>query len=93
MRNCPYDRVAFIVAAALLLGVSSAALAQSPSTASGQNSSSSAPSRQAAEQKFASYGLTDLRLKQLKNGWGGTAMKDGQAVKIQLRRDGAVLIK
>jgi hypothetical protein len=93
MKNRRYDRLAFAVSAALLLGVSSAALAQSPSTASGQNSTSSEESKNLAKHKLASYGLTDLKLKELKHGWSGTAMKDGKAVKVELTESGEVRIK
>jgi hypothetical protein len=93
MKNRRYDRLAFTVAAALLLGVSSAALAQSPSTASGQNATSAAESKKLAEQKLGSYGLTNIQLKQLKHGWGGSAVKDGKAVKVELTESGEVRIK
>jgi hypothetical protein len=93
MKKRRYDRLAFAAAAALLLGVSSAALAQAPATASGQNTTSAAESKKMAEQKLAGYGLTNVQLKQLKNGWGGTATKDGKPVKVELTRSGEVRIK
>jgi hypothetical protein len=84
MKKRRYDRLAFAAAAALLLGVSSA---------SGQNTTSAAESKKMAEQKLAGYGLTNVQLKQLKNGWGGTATKDGKPVKVELTRSGEVRIK
>jgi ABC-type proline/glycine betaine transport system substrate-binding protein len=93
MKNRRYDSLAFAAAAMLLLGVSSAALAQSPSTSSGQNSTSSEESKNMAKHKLESYGLTDLKLKELKHGWSGTAMKDGKPVHVELRENGTVTIK
>jgi hypothetical protein len=93
MKNRRYDRLAFAAAAVLFVGVSSAALAQSPSTVSGQNSTSNEESKNLAKHKLASYGLTDPKLKQLKHGWKGTAMKDGKTVNVELREDGTVVIK
>jgi hypothetical protein len=93
MKNRRYDRLAFAAVAALLLGVPSAALAQSPSTAYGQNTTSFEESKNLAKHKLESFGLTDLKLNKLKHGWSGTAMKDGKAVKFEVRRDGSVLIK
>ncbi|MDB5405179.1 MAG: hypothetical protein JWL84_91 [Rhodospirillales bacterium] len=93
MKKRRNDRLAFAVAAALLLGASSAAFAQAPSTAAGQNSTSAEESKNLAKHKLESYGLTDPKLKQLKHGWKGTAMKDGKPVNVELREDGSVTIK
>jgi ABC-type proline/glycine betaine transport system substrate-binding protein len=93
MKNRRYDRLAVAAALLLGLGVSSAALAQSPSTSAGQNSTSSEESKNLAKHRLESYGLTDLKLKELKHGWSGSAMKDGKAVKVELREDGTVVIK
>src|SRR3954464_7865917 len=59
MKKRRNDRLAFAVAGALLLGTSSAAFAQSPSTSSGQNSTSAEESKNLAKHKLAAYGLTD----------------------------------
>jgi hypothetical protein len=93
MKNHRYDRLAFAAAAALVLGVSSAALAQVDSTDSGQNSTSAEESKNLAKHKLDGLGLTDLKLHELKHGWSGTAMKDGKVVKVELRDDGSVTVR
>ncbi|MDB5410281.1 MAG: hypothetical protein JWL84_5193 [Rhodospirillales bacterium] len=93
MKNRRYDRLAFTTAAALLLGVSSAAVAQTIGTDSGVNSTSPEESKNLAKHKLQGLGLTDLKLYELKHGWGGTAMQNGKPVKVELRVDGSVDIK
>jgi hypothetical protein len=93
MNNRRHDRVAFTAAAALLFGVSTAVLAQSPSTVSGQNSTSSEESKNLAKHKLQDMGLTNIKLKELKHGWSGTAVKDGKPVKVELTESGDVRIR
>jgi Spy/CpxP family protein refolding chaperone len=93
MKNRHYDRLACTVAAALLLGVSSTAFAQAPATTYGQNSTSYENSKNQAKHRLQDMGFTNIKLKKLKHGWNGTAMKDGQPVKVELTQSGEVRTK
>jgi hypothetical protein len=86
------SRLALAIAAALMIGTSTATLAQAPSTAYGQNTNNPNEQKRLAEEKLASYGLTNINLRTLKHGFVGTAVKDGRPVKVELRDDGEVRI-
>jgi hypothetical protein len=92
MNDSRSTRLAFAIAAVLIAGASTGTLAQSPSTAYGQNTNNPNEQKKLAEEKLASYGLSNIQLRVLKHGYVGKAVKDGKPVKVEMRDDGEVRI-
>jgi hypothetical protein len=92
MNDSRFPRLAFAVAAVLMAGMPTGTLAQAPSTAYGQNTTNPNEQKRLAEEKLASYGLTNIQLRVLKHGFAGTAVKDGKPVKVEMRDNGEIRI-
>ncbi len=85
------------LAAALLLGVTSGAFAQTggrqaQNPRNAPNSSDEAQKQQITD-KLAAEGVTDVSLRPQKHGWQGTGMRDGKKVRIEVNERGQWSIK